>query len=367
MRVVISGYYGFGNAGDEAVLAAMLAALRTRLPQADVVVLSGNPAQTRRLHQVAAVSRYVGALRPIAGADLVISGGGSLVQDVTSARSALYYLAILWLGTVLARATMIYAQGIGPLRRAWLRALAGRIFNRVTVLTVRDEDSARLLHDLGVRRPVHVVADPALALLPASSGLVQDLVMRRASPCIGLALRSWDDDAFLGPLIEGLRAVRRQLGGEVRVLVLHPKRDLAVSVVAARALEGVVIAGLAPGELLAVMGTLDLLVGVRLHALINAAAAGVPFVGLSYDPKVEGFCRRVGIGRVLPLSSLTARRVRDEVLAAWEEREAARRHLHEQAARLLEEAVRAADLAAALLSAAAAGRRRRRNPAVRRP
>ena len=182
-----------------------------------------------------------------------------------------------------------------------------------------------------------------------------------------MVLRPWGDDAYLEPLIDGLRAVRRQLGGEVCVLAFHPGRDLAVSSLAARALDGYVIAGLDPQVLLAVVRTLDLLVGIRLHALIAAAVVGVPFVGLSYDPKVERFCRRIGVGRTLPLSPLSADRLRDEVLAAWEEREAASRRLHEQAARLREEAVRAADLAAALLSATAAGRRRRQNTAVRRP
>ncbi len=366
MRVVISGYYGFGNVGDEAVLAAMLAALRTRVPQAEVVVLSGDPARTRRLHHVAAASRSFGAFRAIAGADLFISGGGSLVQDVTSARSALYYLGVLGLATVLARATMVYAQGVGPLRRWWIRVLAGRIFNRVTVITVRDEDSGRLLVTLGVRRPAHLVADPALALPPAPAAQVQDLIARRHSPRIGLALRPWDGDAYLQPLIDGLRAVRQQIGGEVVALAFHPGRDLAVSALAARALDGRVIAGLPPEEVLAVVGTLDLLVGVRLHALIAAAATGVPLVGLSYDPKVEEFMRRVGAGRILPLPSLSADRLRDEVLAAWGERGAIRRQLHEQMRMLREEALRPADLAAALLTAAA-GRRRRRNTAVRRP
>src|SRR5439155_1447425 len=93
----------------------------------------------------------------IVGADLFISGGGSLVQDVTSARGALYYLGLLGLATRLAHATMVFAAGIGPLRRGWLRALARRILNRVTLITVRDEGSRRLLQQLAVHRPVQVV------------------------------------------------------------------------------------------------------------------------------------------------------------------------------------------------------------------
>src|SRR3989442_746454 len=127
-RVVISGYYGFGNAGDEAVLAGILGALRSRLPHADVVVLSGNPTQTHRLHGVRAMSRITGALRALPGADLFISGGGSLIQDVTRAGGAPYYLGLLGLAPGFARAAVVFAQGIGPLRRLGGRGLARRIF-----------------------------------------------------------------------------------------------------------------------------------------------------------------------------------------------------------------------------------------------
>src|SRR2546428_13135892 len=124
MRIVVSGYYGFGNGGDEAVLEAIVGALRARLPQAQVVVLSAAPDQTRLLHGVAGVSRTTGALPAIAGADLFISGGGTLIQDATSARSALYYLGLLGVATVLAHATMGYAAGIGPVRLGGSRRLA---------------------------------------------------------------------------------------------------------------------------------------------------------------------------------------------------------------------------------------------------
>lgn len=355
MRIVISGYYGFGNGGDEAVLGAMIAALRDRIPQARVVVLSGAPDQTRLLHGVASASRTTGALRAIAGADLFISGGGSLIQDVTSARSALYYLGLLGLATGLARATMVYAQGIGPLRRRWLRTLAGGILNRVTLVTVRDEDSRRLLQKLAVHRPVHVVADPAFALDPVPATDIRDLIGTPRAARIGLALRPWRDGRFLEPLVDGLRAVCREIGAEVVALAFHPERDLAVCAQAARATDGRVLAGLSPREMMAVVGGLDLVVGMRLHALVYAVARGVPPVGLSYDPKIEGLFKQIGVGRLLSVSSLSAEEVRREVRAAWDDRPAVRARLAAQAASLREAALRAADLAAAVLTSHASG------------
>src|SRR2546428_11431076 len=124
MRIVVSGYYGFGNGGDEAVLEAIVGALRARIPQAHVVVLSAAPDQTKSLHGVAGVSRTTGALPAMAGADLFISGGGTLIQDWTSARSALYYLGLPGLATGQAPGPMVYAAGIGPVRRGRPRAVA---------------------------------------------------------------------------------------------------------------------------------------------------------------------------------------------------------------------------------------------------
>ena len=88
-KIVISGYYGFNNAGDEALLTAILAALRAKEPKADITVISGNPGNTIAKHQVKSLYRFaaVRLLRAIREADLVISGGGSLLQDVTSKRS----------------------------------------------------------------------------------------------------------------------------------------------------------------------------------------------------------------------------------------------------------------------------------------
>jgi len=362
MRAVISGYYGFGNVGDEAVLAGMLAALRARVPEAQITVLSGDPAQTRQVHGVAAVSRSIGAVRAIAGADVFISGGGSLIQDVTSARSAVYYLALLGLATVLARSVMVYAQGVGPLRRWWVRKLVGLIVNRVDLVTVRDEDSRRLLQDVGVQGPIHLTADPAFALEPAPRARIADLLSRTKRPRIGLVLRPWAHDQHLAALLDGVRAACGDLGAEVLVLAFHPARDLRVCADAGRALGAQVLAGLSAEEAMAAVGTLDLLVGMRLHALIWAVALGVPPVALVYDPKIAGLIARIGEGETLSLESLHADQVRRALLAAWEGREQRRSRLLEQAAALREDALRAADLAAALLTTTASPRRRSPHP-----
>lgn len=354
-RIVISGYYGFGNGGDEAVLEAIIGTLRVRAPKAQLVVLSRAPRQTAARHGVTGVSRTTGGLAAMAGADLFISGGGSLIQDATSARGALYYLGLLGLATVMARATMVYAAGVGPLRRGWLRALARRVLNRVTLITVRDEGSRNLLQQLGVRRPVQVVADPAFALDPAPADAIRDLVGVPRSPRIGVALRPWGNGRFLQPLVDGIAKACREIGAEVVALAFQPDRDLTVCARAARSAGGRTLAGLPPREMMAVVGTLDLVVGMRLHALIYAVACGVPPVGVAYDPKVKGLLARVGVRRHVSPAALTADDVCREVRAAWDERSALHDRLMAQAASLRDAAMRAADLAVGLLPSTVRG------------
>ena len=142
-KLVISGYYGFGNAGDEAMLSAMVSALRALDPTLSITVISGNPADTRRRYNVFAVHRLNlwGIARAVRQADLLVSGGGSLLQDVTSGRSIFYYLGVLQLACLLGCPIMLYAQGIGPIRSSVARSVMRHIGNRIVAGTVRDAGS----------------------------------------------------------------------------------------------------------------------------------------------------------------------------------------------------------------------------------
>ena len=350
-RIVISGYYGFGNVGDEAVLAAMIACLRPRVAGAEFIVLSASPHETARTHGVPGVARAgPDALRAITGADLFISGGGSLIQDATSAGSALYYLGVLEFATFAARRTMIFAQGLGPIRRRWIRAAARHTLDRVHMVSLRDEDSQRLAQEIGVRRPTQLVADPVFALDPAPRERAERLLDGLPRPRFGLALRPVAGTRLVEPMIDALGPLMKDTGGSIVALAFHPAQDLPLATTVARAVQGRVIAGLSPQDTMAVVGALDVLAGVRLHALICAVAAGVAPVALSYDPKVDGLLRRVGAGQLLPVAGLQAASLRQALVSAWEARESIRPQLLQMAAVLREEALRAADLAAALLA-----------------
>ena len=144
-KILISGYYGFANAGDEAMLTAIIESLRQVEKNVELTVLSGNPEDTAAKHQVCSVYRFnpLGIIRAMKDSELIISGGGSLLQDVTSKRSLLYYLSIIGLGKFFGKKVMLFAQGIGPIRAKWARKLTSLVCNEADLITVRDSESAR--------------------------------------------------------------------------------------------------------------------------------------------------------------------------------------------------------------------------------
>ena len=196
MKFVISGYFGFQNIGDEAVLAAMIEHLKEEAPGSEIVVLSKDPALTNKLHNVSTVNRgdILRISRELRSADLFISGGGSLLQDVTSFRSALYYLALVALAKMMKKPVFFYAQGIGPLTRKATKALVRIVANRVDTITVRDEQSRALLQSIGVTKPkIHVAADPVFAYARRKEGqkTAGGLRFLQDRPLVIVSMRPW--------------------------------------------------------------------------------------------------------------------------------------------------------------------------------
>ena len=162
-RVLLSGYYGFNNAGDEAILCSIIDGLKQTIPSVEIIVLSGNPAETRQLYGVRAISRvnYPRLIIELSRADLLISGGGSLLQDVTGSLSIPYYLSIVAVAKLMKVPVMVFSQGVGPVQRSFSATLIRRILSGVQSLTVRDRQSAQLLTEIGLPEDsIKLTADP---------------------------------------------------------------------------------------------------------------------------------------------------------------------------------------------------------------
>lgn len=355
-RVVLSGYYGFHNIGDEAVLAATVEELRRQRPGLELTVLSAAPEQTSRAYGVRGVPRADpwAVVRALRECDLFLCGGGSLFQDATSWRSPWYYLGVLGLARWLARRTAVYAQGIDRPRSQVVRTAMARLLDGVDLITVRDRASQAVLSDLGVRRPpVAVVADPSLLLSPQWSAAAE--AERRSwgeGPHFGLALRPWGSASAAWAAVDAARRLAERLGVRWVLLPMHGSQDLPLADRVAAELGSaavVVRRALGPREMLALVGALDLVVAMRLHALLFAASQGVPVVALAYDPKVTALADELGGPPPLPVDNLESTDLVRAVEEALEDRESRRGRLLAAAASLRERALRGPALVLDLL------------------
>ncbi|MDT3698316.1 MAG: polysaccharide pyruvyl transferase CsaB [Thermincola sp.] len=359
--VVISGYYGFANIGDEALLAAIVSALKTEAADLKIIVLSATPEQTATRYGVESVSRLsVGAVfSALRRADLLISGGGSLLQDVTGSLTIPYYLSIVAIAKMLGKPVMFYAQGIGPVNGSLGKLLIKLLADKVEIITLRDAASVELLRQMEIRRPViELTADPVFGLdLQQIAGSTDScagtpIQIQPGRPAVGMFIREWPGlDSCLDALT-GMADYMMEQGWEVVFIPMHYPADLPPARTAARRMKGspvIIEESLGFRNLARLISSLDLVIGMRLHALIIAAACEVPMLGLSYDPKVSEFMDMVEQPVLRDLAEInqeTLVREIDEILA---DKAAIKQKLHEKRTELGRQALRNAELAVELL------------------
>ena len=363
---MVSGYYGYNNLGDEAILAALTQQLRAVAPEVQIVALSGDPSTTAATLGIQAVDRLglPAVWRALRNADLFVSGGGSLLQDVTGLGSVPYYLGLMRLAKLAGARTMMLGQGVGPLGLPTSRWMVGATVRGLDAVTVRDEASRDLLVRCGVpRERVELTADPVLALAPASEARGTELFarvgLRPGKPVIGVSVRPWA--TWYERQLKAFSAVLAQRAeawdAQILLLPFHRPDDeplveelrycLETRPEAHRPHVAVLEEHLSPQDMMALLGKVDLLVGMRLHALIMAAAMATPSFGLVYDPKIAAFADLAGFPTIESVTALEeSDRLAGMLQAAWERRGEARAELlrkqegwHAQARRNAEVAV----------------------------
>lgn len=330
-KILISGYYGFANAGDEAMLTAIIESLRQREANAELTVLSGNPEDTAAKHQVRSVYRFnpLSVLQAMRKADLILSGGGSLLQDVTSQRSLFYYLSIIGLGKLLGKKVMLFAQGIGPIRAKWARNLTSLVCNKVDVITVRDKESAAELVEMGVEQSkVIITADSVLSLKPVAKDGGRDLLQKAGldltRPIIGIAVRPWSGDSpCFQVLANAVAKLQQRYGAQLLLLPLQYSVDLKACEKLRKALQSQKNVFLLHGkytteEFLSIIGNFDLLIGMRLHALVFAAVMQTPVLAIAYDPKVVSFINAIGSKPVATVEKINGELIVQAAVDGWQ-------------------------------------------------
>jgi len=297
--VVISGYYGFDNLGDEAILEQLCHELREIDPGIKICVLSQNPESTSKKYDVESISRWsvTAIYNALSACDLFISGGGGLFQDSSSIKSVVYYAFLFFLARLKRVPIFVYAQGIGPLRSSISHFLTKASMSLAACICVRDKKSQLILKRWNLDS--YLTADPVWALstnvdskdnCDTNRGAVADPDKKLK---IGLSLRQCDvlDESWLETISSQLK---KSLPPKCILvpLVLQESLDKPVLDILIKSLDNFEIEqiNLKPDDLpslwLSSISKLDMMVAMRLHAAIMALKSGVATLALAYDPKV---------------------------------------------------------------------------------
>lgn len=326
--VVLCGAYGRGNAGDEAILKAIVSELRSIDPDIPICVMTRKPREARKSCRTRAV--YIFDLpkyrREMVQAKLYINGGGSLIQNVTSRRSLWFYLSTLKTAHRLGCKVMMYGCGIGPLYYQTDRRYSARVINQtVDVITLRDRHSMEELESLGVSAPQIVLAADPTVSLPAAPSSGADAMLSAAGldPAagqryLGITVRPWPGFEAKAPIIAAAVEYACQSYGLIPVFIpIEAKQDTAAAAQVAAHIRSVpctILPNCAHAEqAISLFARMDLVLSMRLHALIFSAVSGVPLVGIVYDPKVSSFLDFVGQDLYTPLGDLELPRLKDHL------------------------------------------------------
>lgn len=297
IRAVLCGYYGMGNAGDEALLMTLL----QMLPESvEPIVLSGNPQATKKQYGVTSYYRKstLALLRVLQQSDVFIWGGGSLMQDSTSIASPIYYASMMALAQQRGLKTIAWAQGIGPLNKSLTRWLTKQVLLGCNAISVRDRASAELLNSWQIDSviapdPVWALASKPAVGLKYSSDLDKDLdkvaIILRSHPLL--------TEARLQTLIEAIQDFQLKSNCFILLIPFQPAQDEAISQkIAAQLKQNYhVLLIRDPQELKGLFKEVKMAIGMRLHSLIMAAAEGCNCFALSYDPKVSQLMAEISL------------------------------------------------------------------------
>lgn len=317
MKIVISGFYGSENTGDEAILSTINQTFSETYPDVEFTVLSLFPERVEEQHGVNALYRpnfgpkwfrtdFREIFSTVREADVVLIGGGGLLQDAHSQISIARYLQTALLAEWVGTPTVYYAIGVGPVTNPVNRMLVKRVCELADKIIVRDQDSRERMKELGVNTDVNVAIDPVFTLEPTNKKRLREILEKEGIPTdkslIGVSVRDFGLTErriehiarFLEDLTEkNRRIVFIPFGYEGETSDLETSRRVRNRMRSQRDVN-IVEDQYRPKEVLRLVGQMDFFVGMRLHSVIMAATQNIPILGISYLPKVKHMLLRIG-------------------------------------------------------------------------
>jgi len=303
--VMVSGYYGNNNSGDDLLLKSIVRDLKARRADLSITVLSRRPWETRKQYGINAIYRFnlFAIWRLLHRTKLLLTGGGSVIQDLTSTHSLIYYLWVIKTARRFGVKNMLYANGIGPIKNASNIKRMRKELNKIELITLREETSRKLLEEYKVTGPqIIVTADPVFSLSPPDLDNAQaELASLGIIPgqffCI--ALRAWrhNPPGFEGHIARFADYVAQKYNHTVLFISMQPSEDTEISKKTMALMKQPAVFLENPRNMDSIRGIVGLsafTLAMRLHSLVYAINQGVPVIGLVYDPKVQGLMESIG-------------------------------------------------------------------------
>lgn len=295
-KILLAGYYGFGNLGDEAILEMAIKQILEITDKKNITVLSGNKEVTSRKYNVNTIDRYnvFSIANKLMKSDALVFGGGSLLQDITSKRSIYYYLFLIKLAKIMNNKVIMLSQGIGPIVNENSKKAVQSTLSYIDYITVRDKHSKEFLENLGMdKNKIFLSTDPVINLRAGENYTAKNSGRKK----VCFSLRNWKN-ADVSKKISVLTEKLIESNIECYFIPFYYNEDLELIDEVEKNIGDKAVyykEKLTTGDAFDIIKGMDVLVGVRLHSLIFAAAANVPFAAVSYDHKVDHFANSVNM------------------------------------------------------------------------
>ncbi|MBN1622553.1 MAG: polysaccharide pyruvyl transferase CsaB [Endomicrobiales bacterium] len=327
MKILIAGYYGFGNAGDELILDVLIKNLKNREKDSKIVVLSDNPEETSINHNISSISRWnpLNLLKSLKDSDIVIVGGGGLFQDMTSNLSLYYYLSIIWLAKIFKKKIFVCAVSINELS-GLNKILMGYVLKQADRITVRENESKDFLVKIGCPEGIIEVTADIVFLKEINTGY-----QAHRNRKIAFILRAEPDAGENGGVFAELADFFiESMRSEVMFIPFHMEEDQCYikGIMNRMKNKSVLVRWKNPDEIIAIFQEVGLVVSQRLHGLILSALNGIPFLGLSGDSKITRFLKEFEQKKIYRNSHLSSSEIKNELEDTWSKRENISKKIH---------------------------------------
>ena len=297
---LISGYYGYKNSGDDALLLAMTNELKKRKSDIRIAVLSANPKETQRTYKVDSFYRFnpFKLFKSIKKSNVLLSGGGSLIQDETSSKSLWYYAYILKCAKKYGLKVMQIANGIGPVNKEKNRKFASEVINScVDVITLREENSLKELENMNIRTKTFITSDPAMILEGSSTSDVKNIFEKeniQLDKYVCISVRNWkkiprDFEKKVAEIADYIYEIHHL---QIVFVPMQYPIDVSISEKIRKNMKNpsyIIKKRTSIEDMIGIIREAEMIMAMRLHTLIYGMSMNTPVVAIKYDPKVESF------------------------------------------------------------------------------